>query len=180
MTPYVDGMRRYFDFSGRSSRWQFWGFVLFADVLIPIGVVIAANSLRLWPRELDVVATVVSGIHLIPFFAVLTRRVHDTGRHMKWILWFFLPVIGWVILLVVACQPSQEGENDYGPDPRETPQPAYRATQPVAAREPVMTAPRSLLPVEELEKLQALRASGAIDESEFAAMKAKLLGGLGR
>lgn len=178
MNPYLDGMSRYFDFSGRSSRWQFWIFVLVADLLIPIMLEVGGRMLGGRAPQLDVISMIVVALHWIPFFAVLTRRLHDTGRHMKWILWLFLPIIGWVIVLVVACQPSQDGENDYGPDPRVKRSTAAGPQRNAIAVEPTMSPPVSALPVEQLEKLQALRASGAIDEAEFAAMKSRLLAGM--
>ena len=53
----------------------------------------------------------------IPYFAVMVRRLHDTGTsgHMLWIL---LTVIGafWIIFLLAKA--SAEGENKYGTSPK--------------------------------------------------------------
>ena len=43
-------------------------------------------------------------------------RLHDAGKSAWNILWFLLPVIGWIILIVYYCQPSEQGPNKYGPE----------------------------------------------------------------
>ena len=55
---------------------------------------------------------------LIPGFAVLFRRLHDTGRSGWWWLIAFIPLIGIIVLLVFCCLDSQPGENQYGPNPK--------------------------------------------------------------
>lgn len=46
------------------------------------------------------------------------RRLHDTGKSGWNTLWYILPFIGWIIEVILLCQPSQRGENQYGPEPR--------------------------------------------------------------
>jgi len=54
---------------------------------------------------------------LMPTLAVMSRRLHDTGRSAK-NLWFFaLPVVGWVLLLVWCLKKSEPRNNQYGPVP---------------------------------------------------------------
>ena len=55
---------------------------------------------------------------LIPSIAVSVRRLHDTGRNGKWLLLAFVPLIGMIVLLVFMVQDSQQGENQYGPNPK--------------------------------------------------------------
>ena len=55
---------------------------------------------------------------LIPGFAVLFRRLHDTGRSGWWWLLAFIPIIGWIVLIVFCCLDSQPGDNQYGPNPK--------------------------------------------------------------
>ena len=50
--------------------------------------------------------------------AVGVRRLHDTGRSGWWILIGFIPVIGWLVLLVFMFMDSQPGDNEYGPSPK--------------------------------------------------------------
>jgi uncharacterized membrane protein YhaH (DUF805 family) len=63
-----------------------------------------------------------SGIYslavLIPGIAVSVRRLHDTNRSGWWLLISLIPLIGAIVLLVFMVQDSQEGDNQYGPNPK--------------------------------------------------------------
>ena len=54
---------------------------------------------------------------LIPFIAVTTRRLHDTGRSGYWQLFYLLPLVGWGIMLVFLLTESAARKNKYGPKP---------------------------------------------------------------
>ena len=108
---------KYATFSGRARRSEFWYFVLFnmlvSFVLGIIGRLIGGENLQstlsgLWSLAI-----------LIPCLAVWWRRLHDIGKSGAW--WFLglIPLVGWIILLVWACQDSKPGENQYGPNPKE-------------------------------------------------------------
>ena len=43
--------------------------------------------------------------------------MHDLDRTGWWWLLAFLPIIGWIILLVWLCTAGTRGPNRYGPDP---------------------------------------------------------------
>ena len=47
-------------------------------------------------------------LSLVPFLAVLTRRLHDIGKPTKYIFIFFIPVVGFLVLLPLLIQPSLE------------------------------------------------------------------------
>lgn len=86
---------RYFDFSGRSSRSEFWYAVaLFAAVSFLIGL---ANA----P---DILFSIWSLGTLVPLLAVSARRLHDTNRS-GWaqIASWFSP-IGTIIAIVWFCE----------------------------------------------------------------------------
>lgn len=59
-------------------------------------------------------------ITLLPGLGLFWRRMHDTGHSGWWWLWSFLPVIGWIVLLVMLCKSSVPAENKYGPVPNVT------------------------------------------------------------
>ena len=50
---------------------------------------------------------------------VTARRLHDIGRSGWWILFGLIPLIGTIVLLVFMVLGSQEGENRFGPNPKE-------------------------------------------------------------
>ena len=96
--------RRYFQFSGRASRSEYWFFVLFTFLL---GIVTGLLDSMLFgvPMADDVggpLNTISALVVLIPSFAVAWRRLHDTGRSGWWIGGFFLAMIGAVALVVIS------------------------------------------------------------------------------
>jgi len=45
-------------------------------------------------------------------------RLHDRGHSAWWLLWFLLPVVGWIVLFVQnAFLRGDGGPNRYGPAP---------------------------------------------------------------
>lgn len=75
---------------------------------------------------LGAIATI---ILLLPTIAVSARRLHDTGRSGWWLLLFFVPVIGLLVLLVFFCTRSDPGHNRYGEEPVSPPDPAAYAAR---------------------------------------------------
>ena len=54
---------------------------------------------------------------LIPSISVFVRRLHDISRTGWRLLIALIPIIGWIILIVWACQPTHPQANEYGPPP---------------------------------------------------------------
>ena len=52
------------------------------------------------------------------FFALSAKRLHDRGKSAWWLLLLFVPLFGFLWLLVeLPFLPGTAGENSYGPDP---------------------------------------------------------------
>ena len=88
---------KYADFSGRASRPEFWWWTLFT-FLVSMATGIVSEMLS-WLFSLAV---------LLPSLAVGARRLHDTDRSAWFLLLWFIPVIGWLILLFWAVQEGKE------------------------------------------------------------------------
>lgn len=97
------------DFSGRSRRSEFWW--TSAAVGILEGILTS-----IFPDSMD---AMVSGLCFLMLIAVSVRRLHDVGKSGWWYLFHFLPVFGWIILLVQNLKDSVPGENQYGANPKE-------------------------------------------------------------
>jgi uncharacterized membrane protein YhaH (DUF805 family) len=114
-------MRNYAKFSGRARRAEYWYFTLFA-LLIAIGVMLVESFLGTFSEEAGI--GVVSGLYLlaitVPGLAVMVRRLHDTGRSGWWYFISLIPLIGGLVLLFFLAQDSEPGENDFGPNPKES------------------------------------------------------------
>ena len=89
---------KYVDFSGRASRSEYWWFVLF----VILGSFVT-SLVSHWLYVLFALGT------LLPSLAAASRRLHDTGRSGWWQLIGFIPLIGWIILIVFLAQESAEG-----------------------------------------------------------------------
>ncbi len=92
---------KYATFRGRANRSEFWYWYLFTLLLYiipPIGMI-------------------ASLVVFIPNISVTVRRLHDVGKGGGWYFISLIPIVGWIWLLVLLCKASQEGENEYGPNP---------------------------------------------------------------
>lgn len=88
---------KYADFNGCATRPEFWWWALFN--------LVATIALGIISDKLSAAFTVAT---LLPYFAVTTRRLHDTDRGGWLQLWVIIPIIGW-ILLIYWC--AQEGKS---------------------------------------------------------------------
>ncbi|MBD5296925.1 MAG: DUF805 domain-containing protein [Bacteroides sp.] len=109
----------YCKFTGRASRSEYWWFALLNELLYLLiqfmGFVGGFDY-----TTCDVLGIIVGLPLFLPSLGLLFRRLHDTG-HSGWNwLWFLLPVIGWIIILVYLVKASEMTENQYGPVPNLT------------------------------------------------------------
>jgi uncharacterized membrane protein YhaH (DUF805 family) len=144
----------YATFSGRASRSEFWWFQLFQLILV------AALALT-GPGIFLALAT------LLPAWAVGVRRLHDIDKSGWNILWYVLPGIGLILLLIWNTRRGTEGENGYGQDP-------LADSAPIRSPSPSATVSDK---AEQLAKLKVLLETNAITQVEFDKMKAELLAG---
>ena len=85
-----DGFNRYADFSGVSTRSQYWYFVLVTNLAAIIGQLSFG----------DLGGNVISLITFIPTLAAAIRRMHDVGKSG----WFILVPIYNIVLLVTPSK----------------------------------------------------------------------------
>lgn len=94
----------YFNFDGRTNRYDFWHFYLGYFVLaVIVGFVAGMVGLPLLANLLTLAL-------LLPTLGAAVRRVHDIGK-----AWFFMLIPFYNIWLF--CQPGDQGANDYGEAP---------------------------------------------------------------
>ncbi|MDB5587585.1 MAG: hypothetical protein JWP26_2555 [Devosia sp.] len=148
MRSYLDALLRYFEFSGRTGRAQYWLYQLVTLIIVGGAIYYEYRSTGLLPAEdnLSPLMIFLSLFHIIPGITVTVRRLHDIGKSGWWYLLNFVPFGGlWV--LVWTCCASEPGSNEYGDrdgEPtrrrnsrRAEPEPYYaRALRPSAASNP--------------------------------------------
>lgn len=96
----------YVNFTGRSTRSEYWWVVLFN---ILVSIVLAF---------IPYVGYVISLAFIIPSLSLSIRRLHDIGKSWVWYLMICIPFFGFIILIVYFCKES-DGDNKWGPAPRE-------------------------------------------------------------
>jgi uncharacterized membrane protein YhaH (DUF805 family) len=134
---------RYFDFSGRSSRAEYWYFTAlmwFVSLLIQLGRLALGEAVE----SVLIVVNALFGLGtFIPSLAVAVRRLHDINRSgfvvLKYIIGiavmlalmpfalYFVPLFGFVLglgavalalkFLVLMVIEGDRGPNLYGPSP---------------------------------------------------------------
>jgi len=126
-------MRKYFTFSGRSPRREFWMFVLInfigAFILFFVDGLLFGYSTDLSSGSGGFSAAAsVNGVfgtiwaleNFIPGIAVTVRRLHDIGKSGWWILIAIIPIvnfIGMFVLIYWCIKRGDEDTNDHGEPP---------------------------------------------------------------
>lgn len=127
MKWYLMVMQQYTKFSGRARRKEYWMYVLFYSLFL-IAAMILDNITGL-SFEYELMGQTVSAgygwlyiitavIHFLPSLAVCVRRLHDVGKSGWMYLVVFIPIIGFIWILVLLTKDSQTGDNKYGASPK--------------------------------------------------------------
>jgi uncharacterized membrane protein YhaH (DUF805 family) len=121
-------LMRYFDFSGRSRRKEYWLFLLFYMVLVTVAMILDAKlGLGGYAESYSdlgsgsasvgfslgggVISLILVLLLIIPSIAVAVRRVHDQDKSG----WFILiPIYGFILMFIEGTR----GPNRFGPDPK--------------------------------------------------------------
>jgi uncharacterized membrane protein YhaH (DUF805 family) len=88
---------KYADFTGRASRSEYWWWFLFALLATIATGIISDKSSALFSFAL-----------LLPGLAVGARRLHDIDKSGWLQLLYFIPFIGWIIVIYWATRESVE------------------------------------------------------------------------
>jgi uncharacterized membrane protein YhaH (DUF805 family) len=119
MNYYIEVLKKYAVFKGRSRRAEYWYFVLFSSI---IGLVLAIISKTTGDTN-NTLGGIYSLAVFIPGLAVAIRRLHDVGKSGWMVLIILIPIIGWIWFLILMIRDSDLENNKYGPNPKITPSP---------------------------------------------------------
>lgn len=105
---------KYATISGRAARSEYWWWILFVFLC---NAVLGTVDRALFGAETQVLAGLFSLAVLLPSICVAGRRLHDRDRSAWWLLLWFIPFVGWLVLLYFYVMPGTPGPNRFGPDP---------------------------------------------------------------
>lgn len=107
MKWFLQCIRNYVNFSGRARRTEFWYFILFSILLMIVAMVLDAIC---FGHPYKLFYSLVALFLFLPQLAVSARRLHDTGRSAKRLLWNYLALLVWIIALVISGLSTLTGE----------------------------------------------------------------------
>lgn len=113
---------RYLEIAGRSTRREYFGFLVAFAILFLSGAVLdarleaaAKGASEFVPGGPQFVITMIS---LVPWFTVQIRRLHDQDRSAWLFIFYLLPGAGFAIVQLLMLVPGTRGTNGYGANPR--------------------------------------------------------------
>jgi len=109
------GFVNYVNFNGRSSRSEYWYWVLFYLIVILCASILDTS---LFPEsETAPFSAICSLVFALPGLSVGVRRLHDLDKTGWWILISFIPLIGAIVLLIWFVRAGAPEGNRFGPSP---------------------------------------------------------------
>lgn len=102
----------YCNFSGRSSRSEYWWFCLFTTIIGTLMYIFFGDG-----TAGRILTGIIELALILPSLGVAVRRLHDVDKSGWWLFISLIPLIGAIILIYWYIKPSQEGPNRYGDIP---------------------------------------------------------------
>ena len=112
MNYFLDGVKRYVDFSGRARRKEFWMYFLFYTIFYIVATFIEEATGNPFITLIYALALA------LPTISIATRRLHDIGRTGWWQLLGVIPLLGFIVLIIFYVQDSKP-DNKFCPNPKE-------------------------------------------------------------
>ena len=118
INAYKSFFKGYVDFTGRSTRSEYW-WVWLTNILLLIPLYSAYfNAIFSEGEEgaflalggLAVIYMIFGLALILPMLALTVRRLRDAGFHWALIFVHFIPVVGGIALLVLLAMPTKEVE----------------------------------------------------------------------
>jgi len=127
MKDFLKPYARFAQFEGRSDRKEFWQYVLF--YVIAMCILSMLDNMLFggayhytddgWDISYDrgILGGIFWLVSLVPWIALQIRRLHDTNKTGWLVLFWWIPIIGWILLLIWYCAKGDPVSNAYGEPP---------------------------------------------------------------
>jgi len=101
--------KKFFDFSGRASKSEYWWFQLYNAIIYVLTFV--------FQGDLTLLFSILIIVNIIPIWAAAVRRVHDSDKSGWMVLISVIPIIG-LYVIVLLIQDGSKGKNRFGAKPK--------------------------------------------------------------
>jgi len=91
-----------FDYLGVVSRKEFWTIFPFVMALEILSLVLLFGSF-----VAQIISFVIFLVLLLPTVSLIVRRLHDTDRSAKYLLWWLVPFVGMVVVLIFLTEKTK-------------------------------------------------------------------------
>lgn len=89
-------------FDGKANVRDFWmAYLVTIIISIVLGILGRMIGIFSWVGYLYSLAII------IPSISLGVRRMHDVGKSGLYLLWMFLPFVGWIIVLIALIQKGE-------------------------------------------------------------------------
>ena len=115
LKSYLSAWKKSFDFKGKSTRKEYWQFLIFNSIFmgfIVLGALLAASDFN-FPVAVSIPFYLIFIFSLLLIFGSLwvtlpltVRRIRDVGMSWKWIFFVSVPYLGGVFVLIFLTRSS--------------------------------------------------------------------------
>lgn len=100
-------MNKYFSFNGIAARQEYWAMI----VLTFVSTISSFVMLGTGSTFLILMAFILAIATIWYNLATSVRRIRDSGQNVLWIIGFFLPYLGFLVMLAFGFLESAEKES---------------------------------------------------------------------
>ena len=118
MDWYLLALKKYTQFSGRSTRQEYWMFFLFNSIFLVSARFIDHTIFGSSMGEGGFFSSLYSLFIFIPSFSIGVRRLHDIGKSGWMLLIDLIPLVGAAYIFILSIRVSDTGTNEYGSNPK--------------------------------------------------------------
>ena len=119
---FIEAIKSYFKnyatFKGRARRSEFWFAALFTALAgTAVSIIAPGHQGMMGDWDTDQPSTLSNLWSLatfLPSLAITWRRLHDVNKSGAWFFFLFLPIVGWILLLIQLVKDGDAEENQYG------------------------------------------------------------------
>ena len=98
---FVDGIMKSFDWSSKTNRIQFFGFLVFAG-LISLGLVFIDQMFI----GKQLIQPIFSFLILVPYLGNFVRRCNDINKSRWFVLLLFIPLVSFIVTIIFGIKES--------------------------------------------------------------------------